>query len=71
MNERIAQVPAALNEPSKTVIRSLDELYQQMNKKGESKLGNGLDDQFYGWAPDIQVLSDSDLKKLEKQEERN
>jgi hypothetical protein len=28
------------------------------------------DDQLYGWAPDVQILTESDLKKIEKQEER-
>ena len=29
-----------------------------------------MDEPFQGWAPDIQILNESDLKKIEKQEER-
>jgi len=25
---------------------------------------------YYGWAPDVQILTETDLKKIEKQEER-
>ena len=58
-------------EPHKTMIRSLDELYTQqkevVNKFFQS---NPMDEPFQGWAPDIQVLNENDLKKIEKQEER-
>jgi hypothetical protein len=26
----------------------------------------GGEDQFYGWAPDVQILTENDLKKIEK-----
>lgn len=29
-----------------------------------------MDEPFSGWAPDIQILNENDLKKIEKQEER-
>lgn len=58
-------------EPHRTMIRSLDELYQQ-NKEPSSKFfqSTGIDEPFVGWAPDIQVLTENDLRKIEKQEER-
>lgn len=58
-------IEPVVGEPSKTVIRSLDELYQQNTK---DKLA-AMED-FYGWAPEIQVLTENDMKKLERQEER-
>ena len=58
-------------EPHKTMIRSLDELYQQQ-KEVVNKFFQPLpmDEPFQGWAPDIQILNENDLKKIEKQEER-
>jgi hypothetical protein len=29
-----------------------------------------IDEPFNGWAPDVQILTEADLKKIEKQEER-
>jgi len=29
-----------------------------------------LDEPYNGWAPDVQILTENDLKKIEKQEER-
>jgi len=53
------------------MIRSLDELYQQQ-KEVVNKFfqPSPMDEPFQGWAPDIQILNESDLKKIEKQEER-
>ena len=58
-------------EPQKTMIRSLDELYQQ-KKEVVNKFFqlSPIDEPFQGWAPDIQILNEGDLKKIEKQEER-
>lgn len=58
-------------EPHKTMIRSLDELYQQQ-KEVVNKFfqPSPMDEPFQGWAPDIQILNENDLKKIEKQEER-
>jgi hypothetical protein len=40
----------------------------------QSKLGLNTvvpgEDTFYGWAPDVVMLNESDLRKIEKQEER-
>lgn len=53
------------------MIRSLDELYQPP-KESVNKFftPNPMDEPFNGWAPEIQLLSEGDLKKIEKQEER-
>ena len=29
-----------------------------------------MDEPFQGWAPEIQILTENDLKKIERQEER-
>lgn len=57
--------------PQRTMIRSLDELYQQ-NKEPQSKFfqPSPIDEPFSGWAPEIQVLTENDIRKIEKQEER-
>ena len=57
------------------MIRSIDELIQSNLLAGagaQSKLGLGVpgEDPFYGWAPDVVMLNESDLRKIEKQEER-
>ena len=59
-------------EPTKTMMRSMDELYQQQPKESVNKFfaPSPMDEPFAGWAPDIQLLSENDLKKIEKQEER-
>ena len=53
------------------MIRSLEELYQPQ-KEAVNKFfqPSPMDEPFSGWAPDIQVLNENDLKKIEKQEER-
>jgi len=58
-------------EPGRSMVRSLDELYQPQ-KENVSKFfsPNPMDEPFHGWAPEIQLLSENDLKKIEKQEER-
>ena len=62
-----------------TMIRTMEELKQWANPMVQPKLAACLgmgnagitgEDQFYGWSPDVQILTENDLKKIEKQEER-
>lgn len=51
------------------MIRCIDELVY--TPIPGAKLGGGLgmvpgEDQFYGWAPDVQKLTENDLRKIEK-----
>ena len=48
---------------------------QSANPMVQPKLAAGLgignagmtgEDQFYGWSPDVQILTENDLKKIEK-----
>lgn len=59
------------------MIRTIDELVQPMPLQPgqQPKFVGGLglqnnsgvtDDQLYGWAPDVQILTETDLKKIEK-----
>lgn len=66
---RVEQMNAAL--PAKTMIRSLNTLYPQQQKIGGYFKPAPIDDQaFYGWGPDVQILTENDLRKIEKQEVR-
>ena len=60
-------------EPTKTMLRSLDELYQQQPKESINKFfqPSPMDEPFCGWAPDIQLLSENDLKKIENSAQRH
>ena len=58
-----------------TYIRSIDEIIQPVLPTGAGQKGALLgampgEEQFYGWAPEVQVLTENDLRKIEKQEER-
>jgi hypothetical protein len=65
------EVPGTSFEPHKTMIRSLDELYQgQKEVVNKFFQPSPMEEPFQGWAPDIQILNENDLKKIEKQEER-
>lgn len=79
----VAHSNAAMNGQQsllgETMIRTIDELMQSANPMAQPKLAACLgitnagitgEDQFYGWAPDVQILTENDLKKIEKQEER-
>ena len=60
-----------LGDGCKTVIRSLDQLFQpQQQNVSKFFQPSPIDEPFNGWAPDVQILSEGDLKKIEKQEER-
>jgi hypothetical protein len=59
------------------MIRSLDTLAPvsgSSKSNGYFKSGVGLlepnIDQVLGWAPEVEILSEQDLKKIEKQEDR-
>ena len=59
------------------MIRSLDTLATSaggMTGKNHFKSSVGLlesnKDQASGWAPEVEILSEQDLKKIEKQEDR-
>ena len=67
----LAGIEAAAFEPTKTMIRSLDDLYQpQKEVVNKFFQPSPMDEPFQGWAPDIQMLNEAELKKIEKQEER-
>lgn len=55
------------------MIRTIEELVQPSILMGQPAkvmgLGTGSvvnEEQFYGWAPDVNILNESDLKKVEK-----
>ena len=59
------------------MIRSIEELVQpsllaagSVSKGSAGFAFGGAEEQFYGWAPEVQILTENDLKKIEKQEER-
>ena len=59
----------------RTMIRSLDTLastggFQGKGKSGLSSLLEPNKDQVSGWAPEVEILSEQDLKRIEKQEDR-
>ncbi|CDW89370.1 swi snf-related matrix-associated actin-dependent regulator of [Stylonychia lemnae] len=68
---RLGGGPQDLGDGVKTMIRSLDQLLQPA-QQNVSKFfqPSPIDEPFNGWAPDVQILTESDLKKIEKQEER-
>lgn len=67
----MAGIENPIFEPGKTMIRSLDELYQpQKEVVNKFFQPSPMDEPFQGWAPDIQILNEGELKKIEKQEER-
>jgi hypothetical protein len=79
--DRLAELWMSVLPPAikADIIRTIDELMQSANPMAQPKLAAGLgitnagitgEDQFYGWAPDVQILTENDLKKIEKQEER-
>jgi hypothetical protein len=57
-------------EPERSLIRSLDELYKPPKDQSEKFFDPSAEEQFQGWSPELVVLSEADLKKMEKQEER-
>ena len=65
-----------IQQPLRTMIRSLDTLATQGLNSGKNhfKSSVGLlepnQDQVNGWAPEVDILSEQDLKKIEKQEDR-
>jgi len=61
----------------KTMIRSLETVCTNNATNGKNPnlntnffKTNPYDDTFVGWTPDVQMLTENDLKKIEKQEER-
>lgn len=54
----------------KTMIRSLETVSGAKRQSNYFKTSALEDEVRFGWAPEIQIIDDSDLKKLEKQEER-
>lgn len=54
----------------KTMIRSLETVSGGKRQSNYFKTSALEDEVRFGWAPEIQIIDDSDLKKLEKQEER-
>ena len=59
---------------AKTMIRSLETI-QGTQSAAQRKQANYFktspyEDEFKGWAPDVQIIDEAELKKLEKQEER-
>jgi len=63
------EMPSSPNQfnPSKTMIRSLDELYHQQKEVANKFFSpSPMEEPFSGWAPDIQILNENDLKKIEK-----
>jgi len=67
----LAGIEQSTFQPQKTMLRSLDELYQP-RKEVVNKFfqPSPMDEPFQGWAPDIQILNENELKKIERQEER-
>jgi len=49
-----------------TMIRSIEELVPNQITGATGFGAVGGEDQFYGWAPDVQILTENDLKKIEK-----
>jgi len=73
----VAAMTGQQSQLGNTMIRSIDELIQSNLITGagaQSKHALGLnapgEETFYGWGPDVQILTEGDLKKIEKQEER-
>jgi hypothetical protein len=66
---RVEQMNAAF--PAKTMIRSLNTLVPQAKKTAGFYKQMPADDQaFSGWGPEVQILTENDLKRIEKQEVR-
>ena len=65
-------------QPLRTMIRSLDTLGEGPGSKNSLRNGVGgayslLEpdkEQLEGWAPEVEIISEQDLKRIEKQEDR-
>lgn len=53
-------------QTSKTMIRSLETVSGAKRQSNYFKTSALEDDVRFGWAPDIQIIDDGELKKLEK-----
>ena len=62
-------------QPMRTMIRSLDTLRLEgsgsnSRMKSGGVLTDASGDPVEGWAPEVEILSEAELKRLEKQEDR-
>lgn len=59
-----SRLPKNKFQPQRTMIRSLEEL--QPKEATNKFFPSPMDEPFCGWAPEIQVLGENDLRKIEK-----
>ena len=58
-------------QPLKTMIRSLDTLNPQNQNNKASNFSKTTEEVFMGWGPQVKILQENDLKKIEKAEDRD
>ena len=58
-------------QPLRTMIRSLDTVNPQLQGNRQSSFAKSIDDVFAGWGPQVKILQENDLKKIEKAEDRD
>ena len=53
------------------MIRSLDTVNPQNQGNRQSSFAKANEDVFMGWGPQVKILQENDLKKIEKAEDRD
>jgi hypothetical protein len=60
-----------MNCEQKTMIRSLDTVAENSRGKPSYFKSAPFEDEFQGWGPEVQIIEEAELKKIEKQEDRD